>query len=230
MPAHCWVFAQSCLPFSWTAWELEGVFRVEHSRMFLLALNAFWSPKCCMYIILSPWLVGPNLCCSRILCRLRPQFLFTKSLCHRMGQAGRDHSGSSDPTSLLRQSHPRAHGAGLCPDSSWISPAKENLQPLWAICCIFVLSALSLWKWKHSMWSGSCGGKAITSLFSNLVNWDKHNFHTTRLATHVTLGIYLLALTISNTYTFHWSFTLYLNSLFLFHWNVYIYIYIRKRK
>ncbi|TRZ07525.1 hypothetical protein HGM15179_019579 [Zosterops borbonicus] len=43
-------------------------------------------------------------------------------------------SGPSALTSLLKQGHPRAHGTGLCPDSSRISPVRETLQPLWAIC------------------------------------------------------------------------------------------------
>lgn len=37
----------------------------------------------------------------------------------RMGQAGRDLSGSSNPTSQLKQSHPRAQGSGL--SSIWFS-------------------------------------------------------------------------------------------------------------
>lgn len=40
----------------------------------------------------------------------------------RVGQAGRDHGGSSGQTFLLKQGHPRACCTRLCPDGS------ENLQ------------------------------------------------------------------------------------------------------
>lgn len=36
----------------------------------------------------------------------------------RMGQAGRDGSGSSGPTSMPEQDHPRARATGLHPDGS----------------------------------------------------------------------------------------------------------------
>ena len=49
-------------------------------------------------------------------------------------QGGRDHSRSSGPTSLLKQSHPRAHGTGLCPQGSEIIPARDTPLPLWATC------------------------------------------------------------------------------------------------
>lgn len=70
-------------PSSELHWELEGVFRAEHNSVFLLALNCFWSPKCCTYIAWSPQLARPSLCCRRILtpCRLRPHFLFSFRLC-----------------------------------------------------------------------------------------------------------------------------------------------------
>lgn len=42
--------------------------------------------------------------------------------------------GSSSPTSQVKQVHPRADFMGLHPDSSVISPVRETLQPLWAIC------------------------------------------------------------------------------------------------
>lgn len=86
------------------------------------------------------------------------------------------------PYLLLRQGHPRAHGSGLCPDCSWISPVRENLQPLWAICCIFVLSALSLWKWKHSMWPGSCGGRQLLACFP--IWWTGTSTTSTQLGCH----------------------------------------------
>lgn len=35
-----------------------------------------------------------------------------------MGQAGRDGSGSSGPTSMPEQDHPRARATGLHPDGS----------------------------------------------------------------------------------------------------------------
>lgn len=35
---------------------------------------------------------------------------------YRVGQVERDHSGSSGPTSRLKQDHPRVHGRGLHPD------------------------------------------------------------------------------------------------------------------
>lgn len=37
---------------------------------------------------------------------------------HRLGEAGRNHSGSCGPTSLLQQGCPRTHFTGLYPDSS----------------------------------------------------------------------------------------------------------------
>ena len=42
--------------------------------------------------------------------------------------------GSSGPTSLLQQGHPRAQGTGLCPEGSGISPVRETPCPLWTIC------------------------------------------------------------------------------------------------
>lgn len=83
-PAYLWGFcAEVFTLFSELHWELEGVFRAEHNSMFLLALNCFWSPKCCTYIVWSPQLAGPSLCCRRILTprRLRPHFLFSFRLC-----------------------------------------------------------------------------------------------------------------------------------------------------
>lgn len=44
---------------------------------------------------------------------------------HRMNQVGRDHSGLLGPISLLQQGRPRAHGIGLCPGSSGLSPLRE---------------------------------------------------------------------------------------------------------
>lgn len=49
---------------------------------------------------------------------------------------GMDYSGSSDPTSLLRQGHPRAHGTEVHPDGSCTSSTRKTLQPLWAIWAI----------------------------------------------------------------------------------------------
>lgn len=42
----------------------------------------------------------------------------TDSQNHRICKAERDHSGSCDPASLLKQGCPRAHGTRLCPGSS----------------------------------------------------------------------------------------------------------------
>lgn len=55
-------------------------------------------------------------------------------LLHRMGWVGREHSGSSGPTSLPKQGHSRVHGTGLHPDGSGLSPVKETSQPCWATC------------------------------------------------------------------------------------------------
>lgn len=54
----------------------------------------------------------------------------------RMSQVGRDHSSSPGPTSLLKQSHPGAHGTGLNPDGLGISPERETPHPLWVICSV----------------------------------------------------------------------------------------------
>lgn len=45
---------------------------------------------------------------------------------HRVGDDGRDHSGSSAPTPLPRQDHPRAHGTGLRPDGSEIPECLQR--------------------------------------------------------------------------------------------------------
>lgn len=47
---------------------------------------------------------------------------------HRMDRIGRDHSRSSNPTSLLKQPQPRAHGTGLHPHSPWMSPVRGPPQ------------------------------------------------------------------------------------------------------
>lgn len=49
-----------------------------------------------------------------------------------MGQAGGAHSGTSIQTSLLQQGPPRAHGPGLHPNGSEISPRRETPHLLWA--------------------------------------------------------------------------------------------------
>lgn len=49
-------------------------------------------------------------------------------------KVGRDHRGSSGPTSLLSQALPRAHCTGLHPDSPRTPPVGEIPQPLWATC------------------------------------------------------------------------------------------------
>lgn len=46
----------------------------------------------------------------------------------RVAQVERDHSGSSGPSSLLKQGHLGAHGTGLHPDGSRISPVRETGQ------------------------------------------------------------------------------------------------------
>lgn len=61
-------------------------------------------------------------------------YLIIFSQNHRMGQVGSDHSGSSGPVSLIKQGHLRAHGTGLCPDGSGLSPVEETPHPLWATC------------------------------------------------------------------------------------------------
>lgn len=53
-----------------------------------------------------------------------PPPAFTNSQMGLPAQRGTDHSGSSGPTSLLRQSYPRVHGIGLCPDNS--TPIGEH--------------------------------------------------------------------------------------------------------
>lgn len=57
---------------------------------------------------------------------LSPHRLWAAPQSHRMGQVERDHSGSSGPTSLPKLSHPRAHGTGLYPDNSAISPGRDT--------------------------------------------------------------------------------------------------------
>lgn len=49
-------------------------------------------------------------------------------LLHRMGEVGMDNSGSSGSTSLPKQGHLKAHGTGLCPVDSGISPIGETPQ------------------------------------------------------------------------------------------------------
>lgn len=46
-----------------------------------------------------------------------------------MVQAGRAHRGSSGSSSLLNKGIPKANGTGLCPDSSGISPVREDSTP-----------------------------------------------------------------------------------------------------
>lgn len=48
---------------------------------------------------------------------------------HRVVHVGRDHTGSSGPTSLLTLGLPRSQGTGLCPNGSGITPVKETPQP-----------------------------------------------------------------------------------------------------
>ena len=69
----------------------------------------------------------------------------TESQNHRMLGVGRPLWGSPSPTPLLKQS-PRAGCTGPCPARSWISPEKENPQPLWATCS----SAPSPSEWRSS--------------------------------------------------------------------------------
>ena len=57
-----------------------------------------------------------------------------KSQNHRIYQVGKNPSGPSGRSSLLRQGHLRPHGTGLHADGSWISPVMEIPQPLWEIC------------------------------------------------------------------------------------------------
>ena len=52
---------------------------------------------------------------------------------HRIIGVGRDLCGSSGPTPLPT----RAGCTGPCPGGSWISPEKENPQPLWATWSYF---------------------------------------------------------------------------------------------
>lgn len=59
-----------------------------------------------------------------------------------MSQAGGDHSGSSGPAFLLRQSHSRAHGTGL--HRHFWNTSSEG-EPPWAICssaCSLLLQQL----------------------------------------------------------------------------------------
>lgn len=62
-----------------------------------------------------------------------------ESLCHSVGQAGKDRAGSPGPASLLKQGRPRAPGTGLQPDGAGIFPVMETPRPFWAAC--FVVAA-----------------------------------------------------------------------------------------
>jgi len=71
---------------------------------------------------------------------------------HRIVKVGGDLQRSSSPTPL--QSRPPTAGyIDRCPGRSWISPEKENPQPLWAAC----FSALSplLWRSSFTYWCGT---------------------------------------------------------------------------
>lgn len=65
----------------------------------------------------------------------------------RMGKGGRDHSGSSGPSSLLQQGHPRA--MGFCPDRTGISQVREAPHSLWSVSVLShrtgKLSLMSRW-------------------------------------------------------------------------------------
>lgn len=50
----------------------------------------------------------------------------------RVGQVGRNRSGFSCPTSLLKQGPPKH----VTQEGFWVSPGKENSQPLWTNCSI----------------------------------------------------------------------------------------------
>lgn len=73
---------------------------------------------------------------------LNPPTEFVGSWNPRMGQARMDYSGSSGPTSLLKQGHPTAHGRGLCPDGSGIPPVRDPwLQSAVCLCSALVASS-----------------------------------------------------------------------------------------
>lgn len=80
---------------------------------------------------------------------LQKKINFTwKSQIYRMDQVRWGHRGSSDPSSLLKQVHPRAHSTGLCPDGSWIPPVREDPQPLFpcSVTCT-VKMFLLMFRW-----------------------------------------------------------------------------------
>ena len=58
----------------------------------------------------------------------------TESQNHRMFGVGRDLCESSSPTLLPKQGHLQQAAQELRPGGSWISPERENPQPLWAAC------------------------------------------------------------------------------------------------
>lgn len=72
----------------------------------------------------------------------------TESQNHRLGEAGRDHGGSSAPTSLLEQGHSRACNTGLHPDGSGVSPLREISHPFcssaWSLVKFFLIFSVRL--------------------------------------------------------------------------------------
>lgn len=82
-----------------------------------------WGEWVAHYAKVDDWVVPPHV------------FFLNFHNITEMGKVGKDYSGSPGPASLLKQSHPGAHGTGLQPDSSWKVPVKESLQLLWATCC-----------------------------------------------------------------------------------------------
>lgn len=52
---------------------------------------------------------------------------------HKLDQAGREWSGSFQPTSQVNNGLPRVHCTGLWLDGSWASSVSDTPQPLWSV-------------------------------------------------------------------------------------------------
>jgi len=117
----------------------------NHTYKFLCALN---SPEevCCVYKTHQQWFKG----CTKPKLYMLPYSQVHKR--HRITECS-----GLEGTSVGHLVHPPAEAGsprvgctGPCPGGSWISPEKENPQPLWAACS-------SAPKWNRSVKpSGKC--------------------------------------------------------------------------